>query len=74
MGSQSPGSPQLRRINCHDCKDAEAYLALKDIQRKLKENILLVSATGGWPAHGSNRLTSLHCKYRKGFGTKIVIK
>lgn len=53
MGSQSPVSPRFRQINSNDCKEAETYLALKYIQRKLKENILLVSAKGGWPAHES---------------------
>lgn len=54
-GLQSPVSPRFRQINCNDCKEAETYLALKDIQRKLKENILLVSAKGGRPAHESKR-------------------
>ena len=53
MGSQSPVSPRFRQINCNDCKEAETYLALEDIQRKLKENILPVSAKGGRPAHES---------------------
>lgn len=74
MGSQPPVSPRFRQRNRNDGKEAETYLAPKDTQRKFKENILLISAKGGWPAHEYNTLTSLHCKYWKGFGTKTVIK